>query len=285
MRLRTASRALHRGRLLALAAAVAACLAASVSPTRSAAARADQPDAARPKPTVVLVHGAWADSSSWNGVVARLLRAGYPVDVFPTPLRSLSTDSTALRQYLDTISGPIVLVGHSYGGAVITDAATGEAHVRALVYIDAFAPAAGERVLDLPGPDSVLAAADPTAVFDLVPGKLPPRASTDLYVKKSVFPSAFANDLPPTQGRVLAATQRPVTLGALMEPSTAPAWTDIPSWYEVGTRDKVIPASAQLTMANRIGAHIRTADTGHLPMISKTTDVANTIEDAASATS
>jgi pimeloyl-ACP methyl ester carboxylesterase len=235
------------------------------------------------KPTVVLVHGAWADSSSWEGVVTRLLRHGYPVDVFATPLRSLSGDSAALRDYLGAITGPIVLVGHSYGGAVITNAATGSTAVKALVYVDAFAPAEGQPVITLPGPDSVLANPVITDVFDLVPAGAP-TATTDFYINKALFPSAFANDLPASRGRLLAVTQRPVTYGALVEPSGVPAWKTIPSWYEVGTRDKVIPASAQRAMATTIRAHVSTSPTGHLPMVSRPGDVTDTIESAARAT-
>jgi pimeloyl-ACP methyl ester carboxylesterase len=251
----------------------------------SGPAAADGPKAApTPRPTVVLVHGAWADSSAWSGVVRRLQSDGYHVDAFPTPLRSLSGDAASLRQFLDTIDGPIVLVGHSYGGAVVTDAATGNSAVQALVYIDAFAPEAGESVFQLAGPDSVLANPDPTQVFNFVPNVLPPTPTTDLYVKQSVFPKAFANDLPRPQGRVLAATQRPATFGALVEPSTAPAWKTIPSWYEVGTIDRVIPASAQQSMAQRAGAHIVTQRTGHLPMISAPGAVTGIVETAARAT-
>lgn len=190
------------------------------------------------KPTVVLVHGAWADSGSWDSVVVALQRDGYPVVAFPTPLQSLSGDSAALRQYLDAVSGPIVLVGHSYGGAVVTDAATGDKNVKALVYVDAFAPKQGQLVMNLPGPKSALA--NPT-VFKPVPAKMPLTASTELYITPNAFLADFANDMSQTRGSVLAATQRPITVQALNEPSTAPAWESIPSWYEVGTIDKVIP--------------------------------------------
>jgi pimeloyl-ACP methyl ester carboxylesterase len=247
------------------------------------AASAGTPGHATAKPTVVLVHGAWADSSSWDGVVSRLLDDGYPVDVFPTPLRGLSTDAGALRDYLGAITGPIVLVGHSYGGAVITNAATGSTAVKALVYVDAFAPAEGQPVIALSGPDSVLANPVITDVFDLVPAGAP-TDTTDFYINKALFPSAFANDLPASRGRVLAATQRPITYGALTEASGAPAWKTIASWYEVGTRDKVIPASAQRAMAASIKAHVSTSPTGHLPMLSRPGDVTGTIESAARAT-
>ena len=203
-------------RWLVAAAAIAALLGgASAAPSYAATRH-------RHRPTVVLVHGAWADSSSWDGVVRRLQRDGYPVEVFATPLRSLSGDAGALRDVLCSIPGPVVLVGHSYGGAVVTNAATD--NVRALVYVDAFAPAEGQPVLALPGTGSALVAADPTAVFRFVPGTLPPTADTDLYVLPNVFVSSFANDLPRRRAQVLAVTQRPVTYGALSAPSGPPAW-------------------------------------------------------------
>lgn len=281
----------HGSRRVLFLAAVAVVVTATV-PGAAAAARSSTTTAAQhrsgPRPTVVLVHGAWADSSSWDGVVRRLQHDGYPVRVFPTPLRSLSGDSAALRVYLTAITGPVVVVGHSYGGAVVTDAATGDASVKALVYVDAFAPAAGETVssllASLPGPPSVLQNPDPTQVFTFVPSTLPPTPGTDLYVRPDRFPRWFANDLPRREGAVLAATQRPVTLGALNEPSTAPAWASIPSWYEIGTIDKVIPAAKQRAMARRAGSHITERRTSHLPMVSHPVAVTRTIESAADAT-
>lgn len=253
---------------------------ASASPT------ADLPGhgPATTKPTVVLVHGAWADSSSWDGVVGRLQDHGYTVDVFPNPLRTLAGDSAALRTYLGAITGPIVLVGHSYGGAVITDAATGNDNVKALVYLDAFAPQTGENVLQLAGATSALANPDPTQVFKFVPSTLPPTASTDLYVLATLFPAAFANDLPAKKAAILAVTQRPVTFGALTELSTVPAWQTIPSWYEIGTIDKVIPPDQQLMMATRAHSHVVRVRTSHLPMISHPAAVDRIIESAAGAT-
>ena len=265
----------RRQRYLVSGIALAALAASTAVAPASAATKAGL------KPTVVLVHGAWADSGSWNGVVARLQRAGYPVDVFPTPLQSLSGDSAALRDYLSVIKGAIVLVGHSYGGAVITDAATGDAKVKALVYVDAFAPKLGQDVMALPGPASALA--NPS-VFNLVPATVPPTGATELYVNQVSFVKDFANDLSARSGEVLAATQRPITVRALNEPSTAPAWASIPSWYEVGTIDKVIPPVVQLSMARRIGAHITHARTGHLPMVSDPRAVTSLIESAAHAT-
>jgi len=261
--------------------ALAASVALVAGATVASASTSSPQNTAPAKPTVVLVHGAWADSGSWDSVVASLQRAGYPVDAFPTPLQSLSGDSAALRQFLDAISGPIVLVGHSYGGAVVTDAATGDKNVKALVYVDAFAPKQGQLVMDLPGAGSALA--NP-AVFNPVPLTNPLTPATELYVNQSAFLADFANDLPRSRGSVLAATQRPVTVLALNEPSTAPAWTSIPSWYEVGTIDKVIPPAVQLSMAKQIGAHITEVRTGHLPMVSDPHAVTSLIETAARAT-
>ncbi|WP_241895748.1 alpha/beta fold hydrolase [Jatrophihabitans sp. GAS493] len=236
------------------------------------------PTPRKPKPTVVLVHGAWADSSSWDGVVGRLQSDGYEVDVFPTPLRSLTDDAAYLRVYLTAISGPIVLVGHSYGGAVITDAATGNGNVKELVYIDAFAPDEGQAVNQLVGATSVVANPDPTKVFSFVPATSP---NPDLYVLPSVFVSSVANDLPARQARVLAATQRPIAADALKTASTTPAWRSIPSWYEVGTIDKVIPPEAQLAMAATAHSHVVKVRSSHLPMISQPKAVTRTIEAAA----
>jgi pimeloyl-ACP methyl ester carboxylesterase len=231
-----------------------------------------------PKPTIVLVHGAWADSSSWSDVARRLQQEGYTVDVPPNPLRGLASDSAYIAAFLSTISGPIVLVGHSYGGAVITNAATGMAAVKALVYVNAFAPDQGENLLQLVGaqPGSALAA-DPAQVFNVVPFG----TGADLYVKQSGFPDAFANDLPAKQAAVLAATQRPLAANAAAEPSGPPAWKTIPSWYLVGTADHVLPPAEQRFMAARAHAHTVEVDASHLSMISRPENVASLIATAA----
>ena len=262
-----------------LGAAVVLLLVAAPGPAL-ASRSAPRPDRAAPKPTVVLVHGAWADSGSWNAVICELARDGYPVRAFATPLQGLSSDARALRTYLDSITGPIVLVGHSYGGAVITDAATGDDQVKALVYIDAFAPRQGDTVYSLPGPQSALAR---DGVLQFVPAGAP-TPDTELYVQPDAFARYVANDLAPRRAAVLAATQRPVTLGALLEPSGVPAWQTIPSWYEIGTIDRVIPPDVQLQMATWAGAHIYRARTGHLPMVSDPRAVTRVVESAAHAT-
>jgi len=238
------------------------------------------PAHAASKPTVVLVHGAWADSGAWDGVVEQLQDRGYPVRVAATPLRSLTGDAAAVGGLLGSIPGPVVLVGHSYGGAVITNAAVGHANVKQLVYVDAFAPDAGETVVALAGakPGSALAA-DPATVFDTVPLD---GGDADLYVKQSLFPKAFANDLPAKRGRVLAAAQRPVAASALATPSGAPAWKTIPSWYLVGTIDKVIPPAEQRFMAARAKSHVAELRASHLPMVSQPKAVAAAIMRAAS---
>ena len=269
---------------LTLLAALVVILALPMSIASAAPAPAQQTH--HPKPTIVLLHGAWADSSSWSEVVRRLQDDGYPVVVPPNPLRGLVSDAAYLASFLATIDGPIVLVGHSYGGAVITNAATGDTDVKALVYVNAFVPDQGETVLRLVAaqPGSALAVQDPTTVFTLVPYPGGPTGDVDAYIKQSVFPDAFAGDLPRRTARVLAATQRPAALSAFATPSGAPAWASIPSWDVVGTADKVIPPAEQLIMANRAHARVTRVDAGHLSMISRPGTVADVIRAAARAT-
>jgi pimeloyl-ACP methyl ester carboxylesterase len=219
------------------------------------------------KPSIVLVHGAWADSSSWDGVVSRLQHDGYTVYVPPNPLLGLGYDPAFLRDFLDTLSGPIILVGHSYGGAVITNAATGDPNVKALVYVDAFAPDQGQTIGQLvtavPG-SCVLPQQNVTT--QPYPGA--PSGSVAVYVKQSVFPSCMANGLSARQAGVLAATQRPLASIALAQASGFPAWQTIPSWAVIGTADHAIPPAELLAMARQAHAHITMApDAPHLSMI------------------
>src|SRR5258708_9181454 len=188
----------------------------------------------RPKPTVVLVHGAWADSSSWNGEVTALEHAGYVVRATANPLRNLTTDAETVADFLKTISGPIVLVGHSYGGSVITNAAAGDKNVKALVYVDAAAPAAGETTAQLSGSGSALGAA-PDTLYDMVPYPGAPTGATDLYLKENVFTGSFANDLPRSIAIRLWATQSPASTSAFMTPSKYAAWKTIASCYVIST--------------------------------------------------
>ena len=264
-------------RALALAAVLLAVLALS---DPAAARRPAHPSA--PKPTVVLVHGAWADGSSWSRVVGRLQRGGYTVAVPPNPLRGLASDAAYVATFVNTVPGPVVLVGHSYGAAVVTNAATSTPNVRALVFIDAFVPAQGETVLQLASaqPGSLLSG-DPTTVFNAVPFPGAPPGDVDLYVKPQLFPRAIANDLPARLGAVLAVSQRPVTLSALMEPSGPPAWMRLPSLDLVGTRDMAIPPAEQRIMARRARARTVEVAAGHLSMLSRPVDVTNLIVRAA----
>jgi pimeloyl-ACP methyl ester carboxylesterase len=221
----------------------------------------------------VLVHGAWADGSSWAAVTERLQDKGFTVDVEPNPLRGVASDAQYLKDYLANISGPIVLAAHSYGGMVITNAATGNPNVKELVYIDAYVPDQGDSVLSLTTaqPGSVLAVADPTTVFNTVPvrdaaGNI---INADLFVKPALFPGYFAASVPAAKAAVLAAGQRPLQASALGEASPGvPAWKTIPSWDLIGTADRVIPPAEQQVMATRAGAHVVKVNAPHLSMVS-----------------
>lgn len=271
----------HRQLLLILAAVLTALITvAGSAPGGATDARSTPKDA---KPTVVLVHGAWADGSGWNRVVARLQRHGYPVRVPPNPLRSLPTDAATVANFLSTIPGPIVLVAHSYGGAVITNAATGDPDVKALVYVDAFAPDQGETILPLVGADSVLNE-NPTTVFDPVPYPGAPPGDVDLYLQQPVFLESFANGIPTRAAMLLYATQRPLTFSAGNQPSGVPAWKTIPSWYLLGTRDQIITPTAQRFMAERAQSTIVEVKAGHLSMISDPAAVTKLITQATNAT-
>jgi pimeloyl-ACP methyl ester carboxylesterase len=236
------------------------------------------------KPTVVLVHGAWANGSSWDGVVARLQRDGYTVDVPSNPLRGVASDSAYLASYLKTVTGPIILAGHSYGGMVITNAATGNPAVKALVYIDAFIPAQGETLLQLAGAEPGSTLADPTTAFNFVPFTGATGADTDLYVKPSVYRADFGADLSVQQDAILAATQEPLAASALQEPSGSPAWMTIPSYALIGMQDMVLPPAEQEFMAARAHATVVKIKASHLGLIAHPDTVARLIERAAVAT-
>jgi pimeloyl-ACP methyl ester carboxylesterase len=235
-----------------------------------------------PRPTIVLVHGAWADASSWAPVTAQLQHDGFTVDAPPNPLRGLDYDTATLKDYLATIAGPIVLVGHSYGGAVVTNAATGNTNVKALVFVDAFVPDAGESLLTLISaqPGSALAG-DPSTVFNLVPYPGAPTGDVDTYIKPEVFHAAFAADLPTEQAAVMASSQRPLAFSAVVAPSGVPAWRTIPSWDIVGTQDKVLPPAEQFAMAQRAHAAVTALPTSHVAMLAMPHQVTNVIEGAA----
>ncbi|MDT4922447.1 MAG: hypothetical protein QOG01_160 [Pseudonocardiales bacterium] len=267
-----------------LAVAVSLPLALSVS----ASSASGQPTAAHPhsapKPTIVLVHGGWADSSGWNGEITRLAKAGYPAIAPANPLRGLSSDADYIRSVLQSISGPIVLVGHSYGGAVISNAARGVPNVKALVYIAAFAPDTGESLQALvtknPGTMITPDALD-TRQYPLPGGG----EGTDLYIKRDAFHDAFAGDLPTSVTNLMWAEQRPFSVAAFTEPSGEPAWRTVPSWYLVATQDHAIPPATQWFMAHRAHAHIATVKASHVPMISHPAVTTDLILQAASTVS
>jgi pimeloyl-ACP methyl ester carboxylesterase len=239
------------------------------------AAHAQPGSNGQPKPTVVLVHGAFADASGWNDVAARLIHDGYPVLAPANPLRSVSTDSAYLAGFLATITGPIVLVAHSYGGIVTTNAATGNPNVKALVYVAAFVPDAGETLLGLQTkyPGSRLS----ESALDF----RPTGESVDGYIKKELFRGVFAGDLPRATTDLMWAGQRPADVRTLGEPSGAPAWKSIPSWYLAARDDQVLPVAAQRFMAQRAGAQVREVGASHVAMISQPAAAADLIRRAA----
>jgi pimeloyl-ACP methyl ester carboxylesterase len=264
--------------------AVAVLTVPAVSPASSAPAPSAVAAQARhtPKPTVVLVHGAFADSSGWSGVVARLRHDGYPVIAAANPLRSLDSDAAYVGSLLDSVPGPVILVGHSYGGEVITNAAVGHANVKALVYIAAFAPDQGESALALVGlnPGSQLGEALVVRPYAVAGG-----GGADGYVDPAKFRTVMAADLRGSDAELLAAQQRPVDLAALQAPSGVPAWKTIPSWYLVAGADRAIPAATEKFMARRAGAHTVVVDgASHLVMLSHPGRVENLIVQAAKAT-
>ncbi|GII59722.1 alpha/beta hydrolase [Planotetraspora thailandica] len=231
------------------------------------------------KPTIVLVHGAWADASSWSGVIARLRSDGYPVLAPANPLRGLASDAAYLDNLLATVDGPVVLVGHSYGGAVITNAAGADPDVKALVYVSAIIPDEGESVFGLATKYEGSEIGDNTiTTVPLASG------DADVYVKTENFADIFAADLPRSTSALLAVTQRPVTYGALTEPSGKPAWKTIPSWALISRDDHVIPLQAQRFMTARAKSHTVEVSASHAALISKPGAVTQVIETAARST-
>jgi len=232
------------------------------------------------KPTIVLVHGGWDNSTGWNAVVAKLQKNGFDVIAPANPLRDLASDSAYVSSVLDTIGGPIVLVGHSYGGAVITNAAVGHANVKALVYIAAFAPAEGESLFQLVtmnpgsqiGPNTLI-----TRPYPLPTGG----EGNDLYLTREGVRTAFAQDLPRKTTDLMFATQRPFTQEAFGAPSGTPAWMSIPSWYLVASDDRAIPPVTQRFMAERAGAQTTEVFSSHVPQISQPDAVTEIIMQAA----
>lgn len=232
--------------------------------------------------TVVLVHGAFADGSGWNGVIERLHARGLRVIAPANPLRGISIDSAYIAGVLKDVPGPVLAVGHSYGGAVITNAATHADNVVGLVYVAAFAPIEGERLIDAESvsKDSVLNAA-------LVPLQYPVGQGTETAVEFAIDPAkfhdAFAADLPTEQTAVMAAAQRPVAELAFSEPSGVPAWKNLPSWTVVATGDTAAGADVIRSMAERAGAVITEVKGSHVIMMSEPQAVADVILSAIAA--
>ncbi|MFC8426586.1 lipase family alpha/beta hydrolase [Streptomyces sp. NPDC057236] len=251
---------------LAVLVPAAALLAAGPSPASESGGDADT--GAGTRPTVVLVHGAWADDSGWSEVIRSLQAEGYPVVATANPLRGLTGDSAYLAARLRTIEGPVVLVGHSYGGAVITNAAAGNPNVESLVYIAAFAPDKGETALELaakyPGsrltddPDAPL----PTALAAVPLGGGP--TDVDTYIKPDKFSDVFLSDrLEADRAAALAARQRPAHVATSAEVTRAVAWKTIPSWYLVATDDRTIGTDNLRFMAERAGSTTVEVDAPH----------------------
>jgi pimeloyl-ACP methyl ester carboxylesterase len=223
-----------------------------------------------PKPTIVLVHGAWADGSSWNAVSVALQAQGFTVLTPPNLLRGVAPDSAYIASFLaQRTAGPVVLVGHSYGGVVITNAGASGGDVKALVYVNAFIPDVGESVFDILGPSgSALAVPDPTTVLDLAGYPGAPEGDIEAFLKPDTVHQFFAQDLPEADRWLIAASQRPIALGANIGATESAAWKTIPSWAVVGTQDLVIPPATQRSMAERAGATITEVDASHVSMVS-----------------
>jgi pimeloyl-ACP methyl ester carboxylesterase len=233
------------------------------------------------KPTVVLVHGAFAESSSWNGVVDALIADGYPVLAAAVPLRGVKSDSEYLASVLDGIEGPLVLAGHSYGGILIGTAAEGNDRVAALVFIGGYALEVGETAAGLTGQYEGGTLGETLVAFDL------PGGGKDLYIMQDKYRAQFAADVSDQEAARMAATQRPITEAALNEPVEAAAWKTIPSWFLFGDADRNIPVALHRFMAERAGSRrtVELKDGSHSVGIPEAAQVAEMIEEAATATS
>jgi len=229
------------------------------------------------KPTIVMVHGAWSDASPFAAVSNQLRDDGYRVVAFANPLRALGSDTAYLESFLETrTSGPVILVGHSYGGAVIGGAAAADDDVKALVYLNAFVPEEGENILELAAHAGPV---DAEALFDMAP--FPGDHNVDLYLKAEPFAGGFTNGLTEKQNAEYFAAQRPITYAALSEPAGPQAWSDLPSWYVAGTEDHSIDIETQRWMAERAGSTLLEVDSSHLSMVAQPDAVTGVITKAA----
>ncbi|MEV8638437.1 alpha/beta hydrolase [Streptosporangium sp. NPDC051023] len=271
---------LNRRRVLAAGAAITA--AALLLPAASTAAAGTT---STTRPTIVLVHGGFADASGWNGVIEQLRKDGYNKIIAPSnPLRGLPTDAPYLASVLKSIKGPIVLAGHSYGGAVITNAAAGNTNVKALVFVAAFAPDEGEQLGPLLGkfPGSLI----PTSLREVPYLLSDDQSGVDLYIRADKFRAAFAADLPKATTDLMAITQRPFAAQSLTDVTQTAAWRTIPSWAIVATQDKAIPPALERWFYKRAKSHvIEIKGASHVPMMSHPSATAKQIEAAAKATS
>jgi pimeloyl-ACP methyl ester carboxylesterase len=279
----TGTRHWRSGVVLAAALAALAPIAA-VNADAAPPSWAGQSSPHAPLPTIVLVHGAFADSSSWDATIAALQKHGYPVVAVANPLRGLSSDADVVRSVLATINGPVILVGHSYGGAVITNAARGAANVKALVYIGAFVPAQGESLATILPPaqfPGALLGPDTTDVRPVPNAVAPGGQDADITIKPADFRAVFAGDVPASETALMAVTQRPLSYTADIEPSGIPAWQTLPSWDLITDDDKAIPPAGQRFMAARAHAHVESVDSSHAVMVSHPGAVVDIILDAA----
>ncbi|MFJ2259452.1 alpha/beta fold hydrolase [Streptomyces sp. NPDC087844] len=271
------------GAVALVAAAVPAVASSSASSDGKTAVAVTTASHSPAKPTVLLVHGAWADSSSWSPVIDQLQAQGYPVQALANPLRGLTSDAAYVKSRIESIEGPVVLVGHSYGGAVISEAAAQEPNVKALVYVAAFAPDRGETIGALaakdPGSHATPDALNPVP-FDTGSGA----SGVDLYIKPDKYRDVFAASLSARRANSLAAVQRPVSAVALEETATDAAWQDIPSWYLVTRQDHALPPATQRFMAQRAHAHTSEVNAPHAVMLTRPDAVTGLIRHAATAT-
>ncbi|MFI6257897.1 alpha/beta hydrolase [Micromonospora zamorensis] len=233
-------------------------------------------------PTIVLVHGAFADSSSWNGVIAHLKGRGYPVIAVANPLRGVHKDAAYVRSVVDTVSGPVVMAAHSYGGSVMTEAADGASNVKALVYVASVSPDVGESVADLVTkfPGSALITSVKMVPYPLDEGG----TSMEQYIYQEKFPAVFAADVDPDTAELMAVTQRPPTEAAQTESVTRAAWKTIPSWTLITTQDMGIPPDLQRFLAKRAGSTTVEIEASHAVAVSQPGPVADLIDTAARAT-
>ena len=222
------------------------------------------------KPSIVLVHGAFSDGSSWKKIIPTFADEGFTVTAVQNPLRSLAEDVATTKRVIEAQKGDVILVGHSYGGSVITDAAAGSDKVKALVFVAAFAPDAGETVGALLG--KFPAAALGTA--------LAPDSASFLYIERTKFHHVFAEDVPERETSVMAATQKPIAAGAFGEATLSAAWKTVPSWYAVTTLDHAVNPELQRFMAKRIGAQTTEIKASHVPFLSRPEEISKIIKAA-----